>query len=107
MDPLILIVDELHRARADVEKYESELSECEARIDFTPQNARYNRLLLEKELVLKNLCDLRLELSKKGKVGECIIDLLSQLLTDNFFHLIATDLKGMAIYAGEQGKMQL
>eukprot|EP01032_Pedospumella_encystans_P038793 gene38793-43971_t len=79
MDPLILIVDELHRARADVDKYESELSECEARIDFTPQNARYNRLLLEKELVLKNLCDLRLELSKK-----------------------ATDLKGMAIYAGEQ-----
>jgi len=67
MDPLILYFDELIRARANVDKYESELSEYEARIDFTPQNARYNRLLLEKEHVLKYLCDLRLELSKKGK----------------------------------------
>lgn len=68
MDPLILIVEELHRARGDVERYETDLTDCESRPDFNPQGPRYNRLLLEKELVLKNLCDLRLELSKKGKL---------------------------------------
>ena len=66
MDPLILIIEELHRARTDIEKYETDLSEMEARSDFNHKSARYNRLLFEKELVLKNLCDLRLDLSKKG-----------------------------------------
>lgn len=69
MDPLILIIEELHRARTDVEKYETDLSEMEARPDFNHKNARYNRLLWEKDLVLKNLCDLRLDLSKKGNVS--------------------------------------
>lgn len=67
MDPLILIIEELHRARTDVEKYEADLTELENRPDFNHKSARYNRLLWEKDLVLKNLCDLRSDLSKKGK----------------------------------------
>lgn len=67
MDPLILIIEELHRARTDVEKYETDLTELENSPTFNPKSARYNRLLWEKDLVLKNLCDLRSDLSKKGE----------------------------------------
>lgn len=66
MDPLILIIDEVERIKRDCDKIEAELSDCEARIDFTPQNARYVRLSAEKDLMLKNLCDVRTELCKRA-----------------------------------------
>lgn len=66
MDPLILIIDEVERIKRDCEKIETELSDCEARIDFTEQNPRYVRLRTEKDLMLKNLCDVRMELCKRA-----------------------------------------
>ncbi len=82
MDPLMLIIDELVRIKGDCEKIETELTDCEARIDFTTQNARYVRLSAEKDLMLKNLCDIRMELCKR-----------------------ATDMKGNAIYAVSENGM--
>ena len=66
MDPLILIIQEVERLRSDIDKLESDLTDCESRIDFRPNNPRYQRLSAEKDLVLKNLCDLRFELCQKG-----------------------------------------
>jgi hypothetical protein len=66
MDPLILIIEEIDRMRRDLDKLETELTDCEMRIDFQPDNQRYLRLRNEKELVLKNLCDIRKELLQKA-----------------------------------------
>ena len=67
MDPLILIIEEIDRMRRDLDKLDSDLSDCETRIDFRQDDARYVRLSAEKDLILKNLCEIRLELCGKGK----------------------------------------
>ena len=66
MDPLILIIEEVERMRCDIDNLEIELSDCETRMDFNKDHPRYTRLLVEKDLVLRNLCDLRKELCQKG-----------------------------------------
>jgi hypothetical protein len=67
MDPLILIIEEIDRMRHDLTQLENELSDCEVRIDFRKDDPRYIRLSTEKDLVLRNLCDIRKELCAKGK----------------------------------------
>lgn len=69
MDPLILIIEEVDRMRRDIEKLEDALTDCEFRIDFRKDDPRYVRLTTEKDLLLKNLCDIRKELCQKG---ECV-----------------------------------
>jgi hypothetical protein len=82
MDPLILIVEEIGHVRRDLEQLEVELTDCEVRPGLCKDNLRYVRLVSEKELVLKNLCDIRTELLQK-----------------------AVDMQGNAIYAvRDQGK---
>jgi hypothetical protein len=70
MDPLILILEELEKVRLDIDKLEMTL--------FTMENdpshhhhvmstdERYIRLVNEKEMLIKNLCEIRKDLCNKG-----------------------------------------
>lgn len=65
-DPLFLIIEEIERIRSEIEQYESDISDCEVRIDFKPDKPRYLRLCEEKNRLMKNLADIRSELCAKG-----------------------------------------
>ena len=67
MDPLILIIEEIERIRGDADNLEVELTDCETRMDFHRDDPRYQRLLSDKDKIMKNLCDIRKELCQKGK----------------------------------------
>lgn len=67
MDPLILIIEELERIRYDINKIEILIINLENTILFNPNDTKYIRLINEKEILLKNLCDIRLELCRKGR----------------------------------------
>ena len=83
MDPLMMVIDEIVRLREDVTKLEQDISDCEVRIDFQPQDPRYIRLCTEKELVLKNLCDIRMELCQKGNLQHFYLVIFIEL-SNNF-----------------------
>lgn len=98
MDPLILIIEEIDRMRRDIDKLDSDLADCELRIDFRPDDARYARLTTEKGLVLNNLCEIRKELCMKGEL--LIYFSYFQTAIDCCFGLMsAMNMQGNAIYA--------
>jgi hypothetical protein len=71
MDPLILILEEVARLRKDIAEHEEKLVAHESKDNFDSQNSGYLRLRNEKELFLKNIADLRMELCQKGMYGLC------------------------------------
>jgi len=88
MDPLILILEELERVRLDIDKLEMALFTMENDpnhhhlhhhhhhdlhnhhpIHQIPTDTRYIRLINEKEMLIKNLCEIRKDLCSKGING--------------------------------------
>ena len=65
MDPLILILEELEKVRLDIDKIEMALFKME-NDGYVSSDVRYIRLINEKEMLIKNLCEIRKDLCNKG-----------------------------------------
>jgi len=73
MDPLILILEELEKVHLDVKELENTLSTMENDPNHhhnyhhaLSSDTRYIRLVNEKEMLIKNLCEIRKDLCNKG-----------------------------------------
>lgn len=82
MDPLILILEELEKVRSDIEKLEMTLFTMENdpshhhhhHHHVVSSDTRYIRLVNEKEMLIKNLCEIRKDLCNKGIFDDMIHD---------------------------------
>jgi hypothetical protein len=82
MDPLILILEELEKVRSDIEKLEMTLFTMENdpshhhhhHHHVVSSDTRYIRLVNEKEMLIKNLCEIRKDLCNKGIFDDIIHD---------------------------------